>query len=161
MRQLFGRWAECESFSGHEGFPVRLPDQEVKQEARRVGYVKTVTGRRRYLKGLDSGSPRFVAEAERIAINMPLQGLAADITKMAMIKIENKFVEDGLWGKQVKMLLTIHDELLFEVPDDMIKKIAVEIREIMEGVYKLEVPLRVDVSVGKNWGEMEELESRK
>ncbi|MDO8574144.1 MAG: DNA polymerase [bacterium] len=140
---------------------IRAWHEEVKQEARRVGYVKTVTGRRRYLKGLDSGSPRFVAEAERIAINMPLQGLAADITKMAMIKIENKFVEDGLWGKQVKMLLTIHDELLFEVPDDMIKKIAVEIREIMEGVYKLEVPLRVDISVGKNWGEMEELESRK
>lgn len=136
---------------------IREWQEEIKEQARRDGYVKTMTGRRRYLGGLDSGAPRLVAEAERAAINMPLQGLSADIIKMAMIQISNKFHKENLGSRGVMMLLTIHDELLFEVPDDMIRKIVPEVRGIMENIFELEVPLRVEASVGKNWGHMEEI----
>lgn len=128
--------------------------ERTKQETRKFGFVKTLTGRRRYLPAINSFAQQFVAEAERAAINHPLQGLAADIIKMAMIRAKEKLILHKLWNSKVKMLLTIHDELLFEVADDMIKDASLIVKKEMEGVFDLGVPIRVEVSSGKNWGNL-------
>jgi len=83
---------------------------------------------------------------------MPAQGTAAEIIKMAMIKIKSKIKEP-----KVKMLLQVHDELVFEVPKDQVASAAVKIREIMENVFKLDVPIKVDISVGDNWQELKKI----
>ncbi len=132
---------------------VRTWQEETKRKVRELGYVKTRTGRRRYLPDIASGSPRFVADAERAAINQPVQGLEADIVKMAMIEIDKK-IKEKEWEGDARMVLTIHDELLFEIRDDMIRKITPLVKRIMEEIYPLEVPLVVDVSSGKNWGHL-------
>jgi len=128
----------------------------IKKEAREEGYVQTLTGRRRYIPGSRSAVPRFRAEAERVAVNFPIQGLEADIVKLAMVRIRDLFHAEG-WGQSAAMLLSIHDELLFEIRDDMIALIAPKIREVMESAYPLSVPLTVKISRGKDWGHMETL----
>lgn len=133
--------------------------EKVRSEARTFGYVQTLTGRRRYLPELASGSPRLEAEALRAAVNHPVQGLEADIMKMAMIEIKKMFEKKGWWGQEVKMLLSIHDELLFEVRDDMIKKITPQIKKAMEEVFDLTPSLKVDVSLGKDWGHLKKMSS--
>ncbi|MEK7187619.1 MAG: DNA polymerase [Patescibacteria group bacterium] len=139
----------------YEEFPrVKEFQEKVKAEARKFGYVKTLTGRRRYFPEIVSGAPQFVAAAEREAMNHPLQGLDADINKLAMIKVAEWLKDKGYWGKEVKLLLTIHDELLFEIRDDKIEETAPKIRDLMEGAYQLSVPLTVQISVGKNWGSL-------
>ncbi|TSC82893.1 MAG: DNA polymerase I [Parcubacteria group bacterium Gr01-1014_20] len=135
---------------------IRDWQEKTKQETRKFGYTKTLTGRRRYLPAINSFAQQFAAEAERAAINHPLQGLAADIMKMAMIRVKNKLLLDGLWNNKVRMLLTIHDELLFEAADDMIKDVSDIVKKEMEGVFDLGVPLRVGVSAGKDWGNLEQ-----
>lgn len=129
------------------------------------GYVETVFGRRRYLPGIHSGSPRFVAQAERMALNLTLQGLAADIIKKAMIRISNEVLPK--YKDKAKMILQIHDELLFEVKDEIINQILPEIKTVMESVYHkdvppqsnaagtFDVPLLVESRVGKNWAEVD------
>ena len=140
----------------YEEFPrVKEFQEKVKQEARTFGYVKTLTGRRRYFPHIAWDAPQFVAAAEREAMNHPLQGLDADINKLAMIKVSEWLKEKGYWGKEVKLLLTIHDELLFEIRDDMMSQIAPHIKKLMEEAYQLAVPLVVQVSAGKNWGELQ------
>ncbi|MEK7117564.1 MAG: DNA polymerase [Patescibacteria group bacterium] len=139
---------------------IREWQEETKQEARRLGYVKTLTGRRRYLLGINSLAPYVVAEAERSAINQPLQGLGADIIKMAMIEVDKKIKEKGWESGKLKMILSIHDELLFEVRDDMIQEASEAVKEIMEGVFKLGVPLKVDISSGKDWGNLTKLKNK-
>ncbi|KKU14631.1 MAG: polymerase protein [Parcubacteria group bacterium GW2011_GWB1_45_9] len=138
-----------------EKFPaVKNWQEKVKEEARTFGFVKNPNGRRRWLFGAVSANRGVAAEGERIAINMPVQSLDADIMKLAMIKL---YKELGLrkWrDESVRMLLTIHDELLFEISDDIIKEAIPLIRDIMESIYKFSVPLKVDVAVGKRWGEM-------
>ena len=134
---------------------IRDWQEKTKRETRKFGFTKTLTGRRRYLPAINSFAQQFMAEAERAAINHPLQGLAADIMKMAMIKVKEKLLLRGFWNERVKMLLTIHDELLFEVADDMIKDVSEIVKKEMEGVFDLGVPLRVGVSVGKDWGSLE------
>ena len=94
---------------------------------------------------------REAGEAEPAAINMPVQGLAADILKIAMVKIQEKFRDN----KDVRLLLTIHDEPLFEIKENLVNKVAPEIKKIMESAYELEVPVKVDVKIGNNWGELE------
>lgn len=95
------------------------------------------------------------AEAERAAINMPVQGLAADIIKIAMVKISEEIRNKKL-GNKIRMLLTIHDELIFEISDDIIIKEATAlIQKIMESAYELEVSIKVTAKIGKNWGELE------
>lgn len=137
-------------------FPgIKEWQEEVKSFARTHGYVQTLTGRRRYLPSILSGSPRFVAEAERIAINQPLQGLSADITKRAMVGVRKALQERGLWGEGVRLLLSIHDELLFEVRDDMMGDVLPLVRDLMEHAYPLQVALKVDVRVGNTWGDLE------
>jgi DNA polymerase-1 len=101
----------------------------------------------------------LVAEAERAAINHPIQGFGADIIKMSMIKTKEELSKLGWWGKKVKMILSIHDELLLEVSDDMIEKTARLVKKIMEEIYNLPVPLVVEVSSGKDWGHLNKLGS--
>ena len=96
----------------------------------------------------------LVSQAEREAINMPVQSLAADILKISMVKVVEYLKKQGWYGESVRPLLTIHDELLFEVKSDIIKKVKADIADIMENAFKLSVPLKVPVKAGKNWGEM-------
>ena len=121
-------------------------------ETKGKGFIETLSGRRRYLPEIHSGMPQVRGAAERMAVNMPAQGTAADIMKMAMIKVA-EYLEDS----NIKMLLQVHDELVFEVPEKDVKKAAKEIKNIMEKVFKLKVPLRVDVKAGKNWKEMHKI----
>ncbi len=138
---------------------------ETLEFLRGSGYVETVFGRRRYLPGIHSGSPRFVAQAERMALNLTLQGLAADIIKKAMIRISNEVLPK--YKDKAKMILQIHDELLFEVKDEIINQILPEIKTVMESVYHkdvppqsnaagtFDVPILVESRVGKNWAEVD------
>ena len=127
---------------------------ETKLEVRDQGFVETMFGRRRYLPEIHSTMPQLVAQAERMAVNTPLQGSAADIIKLAMIELAVRLPQIS---PKSKMLLQVHDELVFEVPDKEVAKVAKEVKAIMEGVTKLKVPLVVDVKVGENWSEMEEV----
>lgn len=115
--------------------------------AQKNGYVKTLFGRKRYIPEIDSKIPPMRAGAKRAAANMPIQGTAADMIKAAMIEINKKL------PKTSKMLLQVHDELVFEVPTKDIPKITKLVKTIMENVYKLDVPVIVDAESGKNWGE--------
>jgi DNA polymerase-1 len=124
-------------------------------KARTDGYVETLFGRKRYLAEINSNNVMMAKGAERVAINAPLQGTAADIIKVAMIKIDNLI--DKKFAGHVQMLLQVHDELVFEVDDKLVKTVVPTLQEIMENVIKLKVPLTVDVKVGDNWQEMERI----
>ena len=116
--------------------------------ARDNGYVQTVLGRRRYLKDINSQNAIVRGGAERNAVNAPIQGSAADIIKIAMINIHNKLKSEN-WKS--KMLLQVHDELVFDVHNDELEKIQPMIKFEMENAFKLEVPLVVDLGMGANW----------
>jgi DNA polymerase-1 len=116
--------------------------------ARENGYVTTVLGRRRYLKDILSQNAIVRGAAERNAINAPIQGSAADIIKIAMIKIHNR-MEAGDW--KAKMLLQVHDELVFDVPKTEVESLSAMVKEEMENAFSLDVPLVVDLGVGTNW----------
>jgi DNA polymerase-1 len=121
--------------------------------ARENGYVQTVLGRRRYLKDINSANMMVKSGAERNAVNAPIQGSAADIIKIAMINIYKKLNEkkpDGS-GWKSKMLLQVHDELVFDVHNSELEKIQPMIKHEMENAFKLDVPLDVEMGVGKNW----------
>jgi DNA polymerase-1 len=122
--------------------------------ARKNGYVETLLGRKRYLPELVSGSPQIQAAAERMAINAPIQGTAADIIKMAMNELNN---QNLVLNPDCKLLLQVHDELVFEIKKGKLTEYAQKIKQIMENIYKLQIPLKIDLSYGENWGEMEEL----
>ena len=124
--------------------------KKTKESARKKEFVETETGRRRYLAEINSPNFMVQAGAERMAINMPIQGLAADIMKLAMIKVYENFRND----KDIKMILQIHDEIILEVKEEKAQAVTEKTKEIMEQVYQLNVPLTVDVKVGRNWGEL-------
>lgn len=125
--------------------------ETTKEKARRLGYVQTVLGRRRFLPEINS-SNRVVREAaERMAINTPVQGSSADIIKIAMINIHREMEKRKLG---CKMLLQIHDELLFEVPGHEVEEVKSLVADLMPRAFELCVPLKIDIKVGKNWGEM-------
>ena len=130
----------------------KFVDQTIEL-ARGHGYAETLFGRRRFLPEINSSVLQVRKAAERMAINTPIQGTAADIIKVAMIKIQ-ELIDKNYQSGQIKMLLQVHDELVFEVREDLVKKMAEEIKNIMETVMKLKVPLAVDMSAGDNWGEM-------
>ncbi len=132
---------------------IKVWQEKTKEEARRVGFVKNENGRIRNVAALKFGAFRALSDAERVTTNMPIQSLGADIIKLAMITVSEK-IKSNFKNREVKMLLTIHDELLFEVRDDMIKEASELIKEIMCSVYKLKVPLAVNIKLGKNWGEL-------
>jgi DNA polymerase-1 len=121
-----------------------------KESVRKTGCAYTLTGRQRPIPDMDSKNPMVRAAAERLAINTPLQGTAADLIKIAMIRVDEWLQERKDLGM---MILQIHDELLFEVPDAHVPKLSHAVQEIMEGVFDLKVPLSVQISIGKNWGE--------
>ncbi|POY40228.1 DNA polymerase I [Flavobacterium alvei] len=116
--------------------------------ARENGYVQTVLGRRRYLKDINSANMMVKSGAERNAVNAPIQGSAADIIKIAMINIHKKLVSEN-WKS--KMLLQVHDELVFDVHNSELEKIQPMIKHEMENAFKMDVPLDVEIGMGKNW----------
>ncbi|MFV8377248.1 DNA polymerase I [Flavobacterium sp. LB3R33] len=122
--------------------------QEQIDFARDNGYVQTILGRRRYLKDINSQNAIVRGGAERNAVNAPIQGSAADIIKIAMINIHEKLISEN-WKS--KMLLQVHDELVFDVHNDELEKIKPMIKHEMENAFKLEVPLDVDLGAGKDW----------
>ena len=130
---------------------------DMKMKARKDGYVSTVFGRRRWLPEIRSSMPQVVSQAERMAINMPIQGTATgDLMKLAMIKVFEHIHDSGIQD-DVFLLLQVHDELLFEVKENLVKNIADKIKNLMENAHKFDVPLTVDVKYGDNWAEMTEL----
>ena len=116
--------------------------------ARDHGYVTTVLGRRRYLKDINSQNAVVRGAAERNAVNAPIQGSAADIIKLAMIAIQKKLDKEQ-WNS--KMLLQVHDELVFDVPLDEVDSLKIMVKSEMENAFSLAVPLVVDLGIGKNW----------
>ncbi len=137
-------------FKIHSGIKAYI--ESTKQFAREHGYVETLFGRRRYLPDIDADHPMLRAAAERMATNMPVQGTATgDIIKLAMIKLHETLPQVSA---RAKLLLQVHDELVLEVPADEVEKVARVVKETMENVTKLKVPLVADVKVGENWGEM-------
>jgi len=122
-----------------------------KELARARGYTETLTGRKRPIPDIHAKNPMVRHAAERLATNTPLQGTAADLIKMAMIEIDKKIYKTK--EPLALMLLQIHDELLFEVEDGKIDSLSHLAKKEMEGVMQLKVPLVVDISIGKNWGE--------
>jgi DNA polymerase-1 len=134
-----------------ERYPgIRDYMERAKQEARRHGYVSTLFGRRCWVKGINDKNPAARGFAERVAINAPLQGGAADIIKRAMIRLPAALARRGLGAR---MLLQVHDELLFEVPEAEVEETRALVKQVMESVARLEVPLVVDAGAGHNWDE--------
>ncbi len=124
---------------------------ESMEKARQKGYAETLLGRRRYLPDLKSPNMQVRRAAERMAINMPIQGMAADLIKLAMIKVAP--LVDG----EARLLLQVHDELLFEIKEEKAAEFFKKIKNIMENVYNLEAPILVDIKIGANWGEMNKI----
>jgi DNA polymerase-1 len=123
----------------------------LKKTSRKDGYVLTIMGRRRILKDIDSRNKTLREAAERMAINTPIQGSAADLIKIAMIRVDREFREAGM---EARLILQVHDELIVEAPEREAARSERILKESMEGVAKLSVPLTVSVSRGKNWGEI-------
>jgi DNA polymerase-1 len=131
------------------GFPrVRAFIDRLLDEARTTGVVRTMYGRRRLVPNVVSRNFQMRAQAEREAINMPIQGTAADILKRAMIDLHTRLIQRG---SGTRMILTVHDELLFESPKGEVDEAVRVVRERMEGAATLAVPLTVDVGIGENW----------
>ncbi|PWB38844.1 MAG: DNA polymerase I [Parcubacteria group bacterium] len=130
--------------------------EKTKNSAHQNGYVQTLFGRRRLLPEINSTMPMLRAAAERMAINMPLQGTSADLIKMAMIKIQTDLPK---LCPEAKMILQVHDSLVLEVPKKELANVARFVKETMEDIYKLPVPLKVDVEAGPNWGDLEKIEN--
>ena len=129
---------------------VRAFMEDTREQARKQGYVETLFGRRLYLPDINARNQQVRAGAERTAINAPMQGTAADIIKRAMLAID-AWIRDG--QPSVRMLMQVHDELVFEVDAPMIEAAISKIRTLMEGAADLQVPLVVDVGVGDDWDE--------
>ncbi|MBI5134804.1 DNA polymerase I [Candidatus Uhrbacteria bacterium] len=126
-----------------------------KQFAREHGYVQTLFGRKRHLPDIHSGMAQVRAQAERVAANMPIQGTAADIMKLAMIAIDKQLTN---WSPTARMLLQVHDELVFEVAADEVDTVAKKAAHTMESVMTLNVPIVAHAKVGARWGSMTPLQ---
>jgi DNA polymerase-1 len=120
------------------------------EDARRTGYVTTLLGRRRYLPELNHSDPQVRAQARNVAMNTPLQGTAADLIKLAMIRIDRRLEDEG-WRS--RMLIQIHDELLFETPPEERDRLTEMVRAEMTGAMSLDVPIVVDAGVGETWAD--------
>ncbi|HPN54651.1 MAG TPA: DNA polymerase I [Candidatus Moranbacteria bacterium] len=124
--------------------------KDTRAFAKKNGYVETLLGRRRNIPEINSPNMQVANGAERMAINMPIQGLAADIMKMAMVKVADEYKDDP----EINMILQIHDEIILEVKEKLADEVAKKVKEIMENVIKLKVSLIADVKIGDNWGEI-------
>ncbi|HEV8696907.1 MAG TPA: DNA polymerase I [Candidatus Limnocylindrales bacterium] len=136
-------------FAAYSGISYYM--MEIKEQAKRQGWVETLLGRKRQIPELNASNPALRGAGERMAINMPIQGTAADIQKIAMIRVDERVRASGL---RARLLLSVHDELLFETPRDEVDALAALVRETMEGALPLSVPLIVDVKVGDDWESM-------
>ncbi|HXG26087.1 MAG TPA: DNA polymerase I [Candidatus Binatia bacterium] len=136
-------------FSAYSGISYYM--LHIKEQARRQGYVTTLLGRKRSIPELHAANAALRGAGERMAINMPIQGTAADIQKIAMIRVSEQLAKGGF---KARLLLSVHDELLLEVPRDEVERLIPVLRETMEGALPLDVPLTVDVKVGQNWEAM-------
>ncbi len=136
-------------FEKYQGVAAYL--EQTRQHAREKGYVQTMLGRRRYIPEIQSFNRQLREAAERMAINMPVQGTSADIIKVAMVRLQRIMDERKV---RSRMLLQVHDDLLFEVPPEELDNMKRLVLEIMCGAMALSVPLKVDIKVGRNWGEM-------
>jgi len=136
-------------FELHPGIQNYIDDMKAK--AHDDEYVETLFGRRRYLPDVNSGMQMLRAAAERMAVNMPIQGTQADLVKMAMLEVQS-WIENG--DLDIKMLLQVHDELVFEIKNDEIAEVVPKIKKIMESVWASEIPLIVDIEIGKHWGKL-------
>ncbi len=140
-----------------ERFPkVRDYLETTKQQAIERGYVETLLGRRRYFSIFQSGDTSQQAmiarrAAEREAVNMPIQGTAADIIKIAMVRLHDALTEREL---RSRMILQVHDELLLEAPDSETDEVIGLVRDVMENAYPMDVPLKVDARAGQSWGDL-------
>lgn len=123
-------------------------------QAKKNGYAETLFGRKRFLPLIGSSS-RLGKEEERMALNMPIQGLAADIMKIAMIRIFD-FLQENNLEKEARLLLQIHDELILEIKPEIIKEIIPQIKTIMQGVLSLGFPLKIEIEVGDDWGTLKD-----
>jgi DNA polymerase-1 len=123
----------------------------IKEQARRQGFVQTLLGRKRQIPELHAANAALRGAGERMAINMPIQGTAADIVKIAMIRMADRLTEGGF---AARMLLQVHDELLLEVPRDELDRLVPVLRETMESALPLDVPLTVDIKSGSDWESM-------
>ncbi|MCL0101721.1 DNA polymerase I [Dehalococcoidia bacterium] len=139
-----------EYFSKYPGILRYL--ESTKSMAREKGYVETLMGRRRYLPEVRADNFQVRSAGERMAVNMPIQGTAADITKVAMIRLQEKM---DLAGMRSQMILQVHDELIFETPMDEIEELKAMAIEVMTASMELAVPLNVDIKHGWAWGSME------
>ncbi len=140
-------------FSVYKGVAAYV--ERTKAQARSRGYVETLFGRRRYLPEIHSGLQQLRAQAERMAVNMPLQGTAADLMKLAMIEVYQGLPSISAGAT---LLLQVHDELVLEVPTQDVSRVAAFVKTTMESVKKFSVPIVVDIATGKNWGELKPLE---
>ena len=125
--------------------------QQCEAEAREKGFVATMFGRRRYIPEINSRNPMIRQFAERQAVNTPVQGAAADLIKAAMVKVQDMLKDKGFGSK---MVITVHDELVFDAPQAEVTKLALEIKRVMEHAVTLSVPVEVTVKAGANWAEM-------
>ncbi len=134
-----------------EAFPgIKDYMNEIVRGAYSNGYVKTLFNRKRVIDELNNKNYLIRTSGERMAMNAPIQGTAADILKMAMIKLQEEIDKQNL---NSKMLVQVHDELVFEVPNNEVEIMTKLIKDIMENIYELKVPLKVDIEYGKNWYE--------
>ena len=122
----------------------------IVEETEKKGYSTTMLGHRREISGINSRNKTEKSGAERIAVNTPIQGTAADIVKLAMLAIDQKIRDEDL---PLRMVLQIHDELIFEAPEDRAEECVELIRESMERAVELSVPLKVGVETGDSWGD--------
>ncbi len=146
---------EAEAFirTYYEKYPgIARWQEETLAFTRERGYAETLFGRRRYLPAIRSSNFQVRSAAEREAINMPIQGTAADIIKVAMIRVDEELRERGL---RSRMILQVHDELIFECPAEEVEAVRELAPRVMSGSIELKVPLKVDLKQGRNWGEME------
>jgi DNA polymerase-1 len=139
-------------FAAYSGISYYM--MAIKEQAKQQGFVQTLLGRKRQIPELRASNPALRGAGERMAINMPIQGTAADIQKIAMINVARRLAESG---SDARLLLSVHDELLFEVPRDAVEPLAAIVRETMEGAMPLAVPLVVDIKVGDDWESMQPL----
>jgi DNA polymerase-1 len=135
-------------FSRYPGVKQYMDD--TRAQAHDTGYVETLFGRRLYLPDINASNHTRRQYAERTAINAPMQGTAADLIKLAMLAVDDWIQQEA---PEIKMIMQVHDELVFEIPEKMVEKAEPRIRELMAGVADLAVPLVVDVGTGKNWDE--------
>jgi len=129
--------------------------EKIKDDARQNGYVETMFGRRRKIDGIDSTYNQIKSLAERLAVNMPVQGTEADLIKLAMIKLNDIILQSDL---EISLLLQVHDELIFEVSESKVEQVAQQIKGIMENVEDIGCPIVVDAKFGKSWGGMRKMD---